>query len=157
MGFLSFAGRVLFAAIFILAAWQKVNDFGEDGGGAAKALIPKIAIFKSHLHNTLGLDLPEFQTKHAMMVAIALEGIGGILFIFGSSLGAHMLLLFLAAVTPIMHDFYNYDFSSPDYVLHFMQFLKNLSLFGALLFFLGMKNYNIKRMNRTKSIKTKSA
>ncbi|KAL2621441.1 hypothetical protein R1flu_001646 [Riccia fluitans] len=157
MGFLSFAGRVLFAAIFILAAWQKVNDFGEDGGGAMKMLNPKFATFKSHVHNTLGFDLPEVQTKLLLMIAIGLEGIGGILFIFGSSLGAYMLLIFLAAVTPIMHDFYNYDFSSSDYVLHFMQFLKNLSLFGALLFFLGMKNYTLKRLNRTKSIKTKSA
>ncbi|KAG6557736.1 hypothetical protein Mapa_000502 [Marchantia paleacea] len=157
MGFLSFAGRVLFAAIFILAAWQKVNDFGQDGGGAIKTLNPKFATFRGHVFNTLGFELPEIKTKHLLMTAIGLEGIGGILFIFGSNLGAYFLLIFLAAVTPIMHDFYNYDFSSPDYVLHFMQFLKNLSLFGSLLFYLGMKNSVMKTMKRKQSMKAKAA
>lgn len=33
-------------------------------------------------------------------------------------------LLFIAAVTPIMHDFYNYDPSSPEFLQEFVQFLK---------------------------------
>lgn len=33
-------------------------------------------------------------------------------------------LIFLAAVTPIVHDFYNYDLASPEYVHQFNQFLK---------------------------------
>lgn len=140
MGFISFAGRVLFSSIFILAAWQKINDFGTDGGAAAKSMEPKLALFKNHVTTLLGVQVPEFELKHLLMVAIGLEGLGGILFIFGSTLGAYLLLIFLASVSPIMHDFYNYDMTKPEYVTEFIQFLKNLSLFGALLFFLGMKN-----------------
>jgi uncharacterized membrane protein YphA (DoxX/SURF4 family) len=58
------------------------------------------------------------------MAAIVLEGVGGLLFILGSSLGAYLLLIFLAAVTPIIHDFYNYDLASPDYLHQFNSFLK---------------------------------
>eukprot|EP01018_Ginkgo_biloba_P034600 Gb_21763 [translate_table: standard] len=140
MGFISFAGRVLFSSIFILSAWQKINDFGHDGGLAVKSLEPKYAVFKNHVTTTLGVQVPEVEMKHLLMAAIGLEGIGGILFIFGSTLGAYLLLIFLAAVTPIMHDFYNYDIAKPEYATQFIHFLKNLSLFGALLFFLGMKN-----------------
>ncbi len=117
-------------------------------------------------------------------------------------------LIFLAAVTPIMHDFYNFDLASPDYLYQFNSFLKvnlgacissafhflnsvgthskmttfkwdslvafmdiafsvassvqnwfvqNLSLFGALLFFLGMKNSAFRQMARKKQpIKAKT-
>lgn len=140
MGFISFAGRVLFSSLFILGAWQKINDFGIDGGSAAKSFEPKVLLFKNHVTSILGVQVPEVEIKHLLMASIGLEGIGGILFTFGSSLGAYVLLIYLAVVTPIVHDFYNYDMASSEYVSEFQQFLKNLSLFGALLFFLGMKN-----------------
>ncbi|PWS21080.1 hypothetical protein DKP78_25470, partial [Enterococcus faecium] len=41
MGFVSFAGRVLFASVFLLSAYQEFSEFGADGGPAAKALRPK--------------------------------------------------------------------------------------------------------------------
>lgn len=147
MGFTSFAGRVLFSAIFIFAAWHKFTDLGNDGGSSLKAMEPKIDILRSHIAS-LGVSAPKFQLKNLLMLAIVIEGLGGILFLFGSSLGAYLLLIFLAAVTPIMHDFYNYDVSSPVYVREFIQFLKNLSLFGGLLFFLGMKNYAAKKPHK---------
>eukprot|EP01018_Ginkgo_biloba_P032152 Gb_10334 [translate_table: standard] len=148
MGFVSFAGRVLFSSIFILSAWQKINDFGDDGGAALKYLEPKYGVLKNHVATILGVQVPEIEMKHLLMAAIGLEGIGGILFTFGSTLGAYLLLVFLAAVTPIVHDFYNYDMSRPEYVTEFIQFLKNLSLFGALLFFLGMKKSSTKKSKK---------
>eukprot|EP00252_Welwitschia_mirabilis_P015771 TRINITY_DN349_c0_g1_i2.p1 TRINITY_DN349_c0_g1~~TRINITY_DN349_c0_g1_i2.p1 ORF type:complete len:157 (-),score=36.23 TRINITY_DN349_c0_g1_i2:33-503(-) len=155
MGFVSFAGRVLFSAIFIFAAWQKINEFGEDGGPSAKLMEPKIATFKNHVHTLLEVQLPEVEMKHLWMAAIALEGLGGILFIFGSTLGAYLLLTFLAIMTPIKYDFYNYDVAKPEYVTEFMEFLKNLALFGALLFFVGMKNSFAKKPKK-KTVKSKT-
>ncbi|KAJ7534992.1 hypothetical protein O6H91_12G013600 [Diphasiastrum complanatum] len=139
----------------MLAAWQKINDFGKDGGGAMKALEPKFGTFKQHIAATLGYNLPQFELKYLLITAITLEGIGALLFTFGSSLGAYMLLLFLAAVTPIMHDFYNFELSSPEYSREFVHFLKNLSLAGALLFFLGMK-MSYSRKPRRKPAKVKA-
>uniref|UniRef100_A0A0D6R703 DoxX family protein n=1 Tax=Araucaria cunninghamii TaxID=56994 RepID=A0A0D6R703_ARACU len=140
MGFVSVVGRSLFSALFIISALQKINDFGHDGGAALKILKPKYGIFENHVRNSLGLEMPEFDMKQALMVIIGLEGIGGILFVFGRKLGAYLLLIFLAVVTPIVHDFYNYDTKRPEYVVEFIQFLKNMSLLGALLIFLGAKN-----------------
>lgn len=39
------------------------------------------------------------QTKHLLMVAIALEGLGGLLFTVGSSLGAYLLVSKNAIIT----------------------------------------------------------
>ncbi|KAH7443433.1 hypothetical protein KP509_02G034400 [Ceratopteris richardii] len=153
MGFTSFVGRVLFSAIFIFAAWHKITDFGEDGGSALKVMKPKMDLFISHI-TSRGVSLPEIELKYLLMAAIALEGLGGILFTLGSTLGAHLLIIFLLFVTPIMHDFYNYEVSSPEYVREFTQFLKNLSLLGSLLFFLGMTNYAAKR-SKKKVVKPK--
>ncbi|KAH9575020.1 hypothetical protein CY35_01G090300 [Sphagnum magellanicum] len=153
MGFLSFIGRVAFSAIFILAAWQKIQDFGQNGGAALQALDPKFELFRKNVNEMFNINfsLPQdVETKHLLMAAIVLEGLGGLLFTLGSSLGAYLLLIFLAAVTPIMHDFYNFDLASPDYLYQFNSFLKNLSLFGALLFFLGMKNSAFRQMTRKK-------
>ncbi|XP_024363461.1 uncharacterized protein [Physcomitrium patens] len=120
MGFISFVGRVTFSAIFILAAWQKIQDFGDDGGSALKTLEPKLDLFKGHIFETLHFKVPPVETKHLLMGAIALEGFGGLLFTVGSSVGAYLLLIFLAAITPIIHDFYNYELSSPE-IWHFSE------------------------------------
>ncbi len=45
--------------------------------------------FHSHTDGCVGLVL---QTKHLLMLAIGLEGIGGLLFTLGSTLGAYMLV-----------------------------------------------------------------
>ncbi|CAM6045194.1 unnamed protein product [Sphagnum compactum] len=160
MGFLSFVGRVAFSAIFILAAWQKIQDFGQNGGAALQALDPKFELFRKNVNEMFNINfsLPQdVETKHLLMAAIVLEGLGGLLFTLGSSFGAYLLLIFLAAVIPIMHDFYNFDLESPDYLYQFNSFLKNLSLFGALLFFLGMKNSAFRQMTRKKQpIKAKT-
>lgn len=127
MGFMSFMGRVTFSAIFILAAWQKIQDFGQDGGEALRAMDPKFSLFLKNVNEALNLHLTlpsGVETKHLLMVAIALEGLGGILFTLGSTLGAYLLLIFLAAVTPVMHDFYNYDIATGDYLHQFNSFLK---------------------------------
>lgn len=141
-----------------MAAWQKIQDFGEDGGAALKALDPKFELFTKNVNEALHthLSLPGgLETKHLLMVGIALEGLGGLLFTVGSSLGAYLLLLFIAAVTPIMHDFYNYEMATPDYLHQLNSFLKNLSLFGALLFFLGMKTSAYRQMMRKRPAKSK--
>jgi uncharacterized membrane protein YphA (DoxX/SURF4 family) len=101
MGFVSFIGRVLFSAIFILAAWQKIQDFGVDGGGALKSMEPKIELFRQHVQETLHFSLPVVEMKYLLMVAIGLEGLGGLLFTFGSSLGAYLLVC--SSPLPLLH------------------------------------------------------
>ncbi|CAH9102835.1 unnamed protein product [Cuscuta epithymum] len=156
MGFFSFLGRVLFASIFILSAWQMYNDFGEDGGPAAKELAPKLAIVKRLLASKFGV-LPNVDVKHIVVASLALKGIGGLVFVFGNPLGAHLLMYYLLFITPFLHDFYNYKFEEPQFTPLLHDFLQNVALFGALLYFLGMKSSISKRQLRRKTPKPKAA
>ncbi|GAB2294465.1 hypothetical protein Dimus_028671 [Dionaea muscipula] len=156
MAFLSFVGRVLFVSVFILSAWQEFNEFGVDGGPAAKALRPKINVFSKHVSSRTGVKLPVFEMKHLVSATIALKGVGSLFLIFGSSLGAYLLLLHQAVVIPILYDFYNYDADRKEYALLFVKFTQNLALLGALLFFIGMKNSIPRRTARKKAPKQKT-
>jgi hypothetical protein len=39
----------------------RIQDFGEDGGSALKALEPKLDIFKNHVFETLHFKVPPFE------------------------------------------------------------------------------------------------
>ncbi|KAJ4822111.1 hypothetical protein Tsubulata_002834 [Turnera subulata] len=156
MAFTSFLGRVLFASVFILAAYQEFNDFGDDGGLAAKALKPKLNVFTSHVKSHTGIEVPEIDVKVLISTAIALKGLGGVLFIFGSTFGAFLLLLHQIIATPILYDFYNYDNEGPEFSQLFIKFTQNMALSGALLFFIGLKNSIPRRQHRKRIAKTKT-
>ncbi|KAI4349410.1 hypothetical protein L6164_010002 [Bauhinia variegata] len=156
MAFASFLGRVLFASVFILSAYQEFNDYGVDGGSAVKALRPKINAFSHHVDSHVGFQVPEIEIKYLVAGAIALKGLGGILFIFGSTFGAFLLLLHQLIATPILYDFYNYDSEDREFAQLFIKFTQNMALFGALLFFIGMKNSIPRRQPKKKGPKTKT-
>ncbi|CAI8602863.1 unnamed protein product [Vicia faba] len=155
MPFASFLGRVLFASIFILSAYQEYNEFGVDGGPSAKALKPKFEAFAHRIHSQVGFQIPNIDMKLLITGAIALKGLGGVLFIFGSSFGALLLLLHQLIATPIRYDFYNYDNEDKEFTQLFIKFTQNLALLGALLFFIGMKNSTPRRQPK-KAPKTKT-
>ncbi|XBH58343.1 hypothetical protein VPH35_079796 [Triticum aestivum] len=156
MGFVSFAGRVLFASVFLLSAYQEFTEFGTDGGPAAKNLEPKFNSFTKNISVHLGVVVPHVELKHVIAATIGLKGLGGLLFILSSSFGAYLLALYLAFITPVVYDFYNYDMEKAEFVQIFMKFTQNLALFGALLFFLGMKNSVPKRQAKKKAPKSKT-
>ncbi len=156
MAFISFLGRVLFVSVFVLSAWQEFNEYGVDGGPAAKSLHPKFGVFSKHVLTHTGLQVPDFEIKLLVAGAIALKGLGGLLFIFGSSLGAYLLLLHQAIATPILYDFYNYDTDKKEFAVLFVKFTQSLALFGGLLFFIGMKNSIPRRTLKKKAPKSKT-
>ncbi|TYG50537.1 hypothetical protein ES288_D10G183300v1 [Gossypium darwinii] len=156
MALVSFVGRVLFASMFILSAWQEFNEFGVDGGPAAKALKPKFNVFSKTVTAHTGVEVPEFNIKVLVAAAVAFKGVGGILFIFGSTIGAYLLALQQVIITPILYDFYNYDTEKKEFGLLFSKFSQNLALLGALLFFIGMKNSIPRRRLKKKAPKTKT-
>ncbi|KAK7284102.1 hypothetical protein RJT34_18841 [Clitoria ternatea] len=156
MAFASFLGRVLFASVFILSAYQEFSEYGVDGGPAAKVLRPKFDAFIHRVHSQAGIQLPEIDVKVLVAGAIALKGIGGILFICGSYFGAILLLLHQMIATPILYDFYNYDSDDKELIQLFIKFTQNMALSGALLFFIGMKNSIPRRQPKKKVLKTKT-
>ncbi|XP_027366538.1 uncharacterized protein LOC113872868 [Abrus precatorius] len=156
MGFSSFLGRLLFASLFILSAWQMFNEFDATGGPIAKELIPKLNVVRRNLSFKLGVEIPDINVRQLITTIIFLKGVGGILFVFGSTFGSYLLLWYLGLTTPILYDFYNYSPDKPEYSLLLNDFIQSTALFGALLFFIGMK-YSIPRKQfRKKTPKTKT-
>ncbi|XP_047055799.1 uncharacterized protein LOC124661954 [Lolium rigidum] len=136
---LSFVGRVLFASTFLLSVYQEATEFGDDGGPAAKFLEPKFNRFVKQVSTYTGMAVPHVEIKTVVAVTIHLRAGGALLFIFYSSIGSFLLIVYLAFITPIVHDFYNYKRGSPQCVLLCIEFSQNLALYGALLFFWAMK------------------
>ncbi|GMJ09930.1 hypothetical protein like AT1G04340 [Hibiscus trionum] len=157
MGFASFVGRVFFASIFLLSAWQMFNEFGVDGGPAAKELIPKLDLAKKHISSQLHVDFPDIEVKQLVSAAIALKGLGAILFVFGHGFGAFLLIVYLLVSTPLLYDFYNYRPEDPQYTALLSDFLQCVAQCGALFFFWGMKGSITKRQPRKKVPKPKTA
>ena len=156
MAFLSFTGRLLFVSVFVLSAYQEFSEFGLDGGSAAKALSPKFNVFSKHVATHTGFQVPHVEMKHLVLGALVMKGLGSVLFVFGSSLGAYILLLHQSIATPIVYDFYNYDVDKKEFAQLFVKFTQSLALLGALLFFIGMKNSMPRRSTKKKAPKAKT-
>ncbi|TYK08220.1 uncharacterized protein E5676_scaffold1503G00430 [Cucumis melo var. makuwa] len=137
--------------------WLEFNDFGTDGGPAAKYLKPKFNVFTRNFESHTGLEFPKVEILHLVAGALVLKGLGSLLFIFNSSIGAFLLILHQAITTPILYDFYNYDVEKKEFNQLFVKFTQNLALLGALLFFIGMKNSIPKRPVGKKNPKSKTS
>ncbi|KAG9129698.1 hypothetical protein Leryth_024770 [Lithospermum erythrorhizon] len=156
MGFFSFLGRVLFASIFILSAWQMFNEFGDDGGPAVKEVAPKLVGIQKFVASKLGESVT-VDARNFVAASIALKGLGGLLFVFSSTLGAYLLIVHLLFTAPILYDFYNYKFGEPEFLELSQEFLQCVSFVGALLIFLGMKTSIVRRQLRKKNPKSKTS
>lgn len=49
----------------IVVSTYRFNDFGVDGGPAAKYLRPKFNVLSNHISSQTGLQLPEVQVREA--------------------------------------------------------------------------------------------
>jgi len=106
-------GRFLFAMIFLIAA--PLNFSGKSIAFAASQGVPLASI-----------SVP-------LSGIIALAGGLSILLGYRARIGAWLIVLFLAAVTPMLHNFW----TVVDPMMHQMQFImfmKNLSMMGGALF-----------------------
>ena len=106
-------GRVLFALIFLMAA--PMNFSGKTIAFAASQGVPLASI-----------SVP-------LSGIIALAGGFSILLGYRARIGAWLIVLFLAAVTPMLHNLW----AVTDPMMHQMQFImfmKNLSMLGGALF-----------------------
>jgi putative oxidoreductase len=115
-GVLSVAGRVALATIFILSAvGNKIPNFSAVSGYMASK----------------GLPAPQF----LLVGAIAFLLVGGASIVLGykARIGAFLLLVFLALASYYFHDFWR--LADPNEQREqTIQFMKNLSMMGAMLF-----------------------
>ena len=115
MAALSVLSRVMIAAIFLMSAvGNKIPKFND----------------VANLMASKGVPLPQIALAGAIvfLVAGSLSVIAG----FKTRSGAAMLLVFLVLATYFFHDFWN--FRGQEQQLQMIQFMKNLSLMGTMLF-----------------------
>lgn len=109
-------GRLCIAAIFILAGVGKFINFDETAAYMASKGMTMIPLF--------------------LFGAAMVEILGGLSLALGykTRLGATILILFLIPTTVIFHDFWNV--SGAEHTAQQINFLKNLAIFGGLLYVL---------------------
>ena len=109
-----FAGRISLALLFVISGVGKIKGFEGTVGYIASN----------------GLPLPQL----AAVAAIVVELGAGILIVIGwqARWAATALFLFLIPTTLLFHNFWAYDGSQAQ--LQQIQFLKNLSIMGGMLY-----------------------
>ncbi|KDD75148.1 hypothetical protein H632_c842p0 [Helicosporidium sp. ATCC 50920] len=136
----AFTGRLLFAFIFFSSGLQKLSHFDiVTGGPEMEYMEPRMDAFLNTVAKSTGIriPLPKFAYPYLLLIAVLLELAGGTLFVLNRRMGAHLLLLFMVAVTPIMHAFWDLPENTPEQLHDMIHFFKNISMTGALLFYLG--------------------
>jgi putative oxidoreductase len=112
-GPLALLGRLLFALIFVMSAPM---DFSSQTVAYAAAQ-----------------GVPFASIAVPLSGVIALAGGLSILLGYRARIGAWLIVLFLAAVTPMMHNFWTVT-DPTMHQMQFIMFMKNLSMLGGALF-----------------------
>lgn len=116
IGLTSVAGRVLLVGIFFMSAvGNKIPNFGGVAGYMASE------------------GVPAPQVLLAGAIAFLIVGSASIVLGYKARFGAALLLVFLMAATYFFHDFWKFD-DPAERQNQTIQFMKNASLMGAMLF-----------------------
>ncbi|MBU6461458.1 MAG: DoxX family protein [Bradyrhizobium sp.] len=128
-------GRILFAVLFLYSGANQLFGLAATADFiAAKVTIPAVLLpYTTQLAGITGMPTPQ-------MLAIAVssfEVIAGLMIAFNlaTRFFAILLILFVAATTFYLHDFWNQ--SPPENAKSVVDALKNLSIIGALFVIAG--------------------
>ena len=129
-------GRALISLIFILSGVQKLVDWNESLQLLHQTLTNWLP---ETLHSPMlqpMLDWSLANTTTLLCLAIIFELVGGLLVFLGIQvrLGAFFLICVLSLATIIFHHFWNFE--EPHHQIEMVNFMKNLSILGGLLFIL---------------------
>lgn len=114
-GILTIAGRVMIATVYLMSAvGNKIPKFSDVAGNMASEDVP----------------LPEGMLVGAIVFLI----VGSLSIIVGykARFGAALLLVFLVLATYFFHDFWTFE--GQEQQAQMIQFMKNLSLMGTMVF-----------------------
>ena len=111
----SILGRTMIAAIFLMSA---VGN--------------KIPNFSGVVAYMTGEGVPSPRLMLALAIVFLVFGSVSVILGYHARFGAALLLVFLALATYYFHDFWT--FTGPDKDAQMIQFMKNLSMAGAMLF-----------------------
>ena len=140
MGLTAFSGRCLFAVLFLASAVNKFNSLAEGDAELMDMVSPRLRVAKAAFAAKTGMDpFLLIGDRQLVTLATAIEFTGAALFVADFALGAKMLMLFILVVTPVMHPYWSHEPGSAEASVDMIMFFKNVSLFGALLFYGAMQ------------------
>jgi uncharacterized membrane protein YphA (DoxX/SURF4 family) len=132
-------GRILFVLIFLFSGVTKLMDIpGTAAVIASKFTVPPaLAELAAEAQAATGMPTPQLLT----IASGAIEIVAGVMIIFnfGTRLAAFALILFTAAATYYMHDFWHQ--ADPERTQNLIHALKNLSIIGGLLVFFALGSW----------------
>jgi putative oxidoreductase len=130
---LTVLSRIMIAAIFLMSAvGNKIPNYS----GVVKYME--------------GEGVPAPQVLLAGAIVFLIAGSLSIITGFKGPIGAALLAIFLVLATYFFHDFWN--FTGQEQQMQTIQFLKNLGLFGTMLFFMANGTGPASLDNRSKSL-----
>ena len=134
--FIVIIGRILLSFIFLLAAVNKIIDWRGSEEALIQGMNHSLSAYQGvdWLHDMINFLLP--WSSVLLVIALVFELVGGLFVFFGVKVrfGSILLLLFLIPTTFFFHGFWT--FQDADRHLQMTIFLKNISIFGGLLFVL---------------------
>ncbi|CAN8258397.1 unnamed protein product [Cochlearia groenlandica] len=130
---IAFFGRTAFSLVFIISAIQDYADhFGGGGGPLEKTVGPAVNLLTKYGSKALtfytGMQVVAFDVRLLEFSLIGAKGTAALWFIFGQSIPAYFLLAtqIISAVIP--------------FPTNLTEFTQNLTLVGALLYYIGLKH-----------------
>ena len=117
-------GRFLLALIFVASGIGKAATFQHTVDQVKNPMVQA--------------GIPEAAIPALLVAAIGFEIVGGLLIMAGlkTRWGAVLLIIFLLIVTPIFHRFWAFKPDDAQYQEQMNNFMKNLSVLGAMLILL---------------------
>jgi putative oxidoreductase len=113
---LTFVGRVLIAALFLIAGYNHIVQFTPT---------------KAHMMEVMHVTAPI--AAMLLRITIGLLVVGGLSVLIGykAKFGAFLLVVFLLSVTPVMHNFWAVP--AEQFQMQLINFEKNAAILGGLL------------------------
>ncbi len=134
----AFLGRALLSIIFIASACGKIFDWNGTVLYFNQGLTDWLALSvgNNFLQQTLEWSLAHSSTL--LLAGVVFELLGGLMVFLGiwTRVGALLLILFLVPTTLVFHHFW--QLSGADHQMQMIQFMKNVSICGGLLYLLAM-------------------
>lgn len=134
----AFLGRALLSIIFIASAFGQIFDWDATMLYFNQSLTDCLVLSVGNSFLQQALEWSLANSFALLLGGAILQLVGGLMVFLGiwTRVGALLLILFLTPATLIFHHFW--EFQGPDHQLQMINFMKNLSICGGLLFVLAM-------------------
>lgn len=133
-----FLGRALLSIIFISSAIHMLFDWQATQQYFCQGLSDWLALSVGQAWIVNGVEWAIANASAVLLAGVLFQLIGGLMVFLGLwvRLGALLLLIFLVPTTLVFHHFW--QLQDPDRQLQMVMFMKNVSIFGGLLYVLAM-------------------